>query len=195
MKLIVGLGNPGPRYESTRHNVGFRVADELAGRWKVDLGREQFHGWAGSAVVGEERVLLLKPTTFMNRSGQAVQAAGRFHRLEPADLLVISDDFALPLGRLRMRARGSAGSHNGLSDIVNRLGSEEFARLRIGIGGPVGDPARYVLERFADAEEPIVRQVVLRAADAVECWLARGVEAAMNEYNGLPDVGESEPTS
>jgi PTH1 family peptidyl-tRNA hydrolase len=161
----------------------------------VNLGREQFHGWAGSGIVGAERVLLLKPTTFMNRSGQAVLAAGRFHRLESADLLVISDDFALPLGRLRLRARGSAGSHNGLSDIVNRLGTEDFARLRIGIGGPVGDPARYVLDCFAEAEEPIMRLVVHRAADAVESWLARGVEAAMNEYNGLPDLGEPEPTS
>ena len=188
VKLIVGLGNPGQRYEATRHNVGFRVVDELSSRWGIDTSRERFHAWAGSGLVGEERVLLLKPTTFMNRSGQAVQAAGRFHRLDLASLLVVSDDFALPLGRIRVRPRGSAGSHNGLADIVNRLGTEEFARLRVGIGEAIGDPAGYVLERFSQAEEVVVRQVVSRAADAVECWLTSGAEAAMNQFNGMADV-------
>ncbi len=188
MKLIVGLGNPGPKYEATRHNVGFRVIDALADRWKIDAPREQFNAWAGSGRICEERALLLKPTTFMNRSGQAVQAAGRFHRLELADLLVISDDFALVLGRIRMRARGSAGSHNGLADIIQRLGSSDFARLRIGIGEAVGEPSRFVLGRFAPEEEIIVRQAVSRAADAVECWITSGAEAAMNRFNGMADI-------
>jgi len=192
VKLIVGLGNPGPRYEATRHNVGFRVIDELAARWGIDMGRERFHAWAGAGRVQDEAVWLLKPTTFMNRSGQALDAAGRFFRLALTDLLVVTDDFALPLGRIRFRAGGSAGGHNGLADIVNRVGTEEFARLRIGIGEAVGDPASFVLERFTARQERIVRAAVERAADAVECWMTSGSEATMNRFNGMDDIGAPE---
>ena len=135
---------------------------------------------------------LLKPTTFMNRSGQALDAAGRFFRLALTDLLVVTDDFALPLGRIRFRVRGSAGGHNGLADIVNRVGTEEFARLRIGIGEAVGDPASFVLERFTTCQERIVRAAAERAADAVECWMTSGSEATMNRFNGLDDIGAPE---
>ena len=192
MKLIVGLGNPGQRYERTRHNVGFRVVDELASRWGIGIGRERFHAWAGDGEIRNQRVLLLKPTTFMNRSGQSVLAAGRFYRSELADLLVVLDDFSLPLGRMRVRPQGSAGSHNGLSDIIERLGTGEFARLRVGIGNAVGDPAHYVLERFSEGQETVVRRAVLRAADAAECWLENGPEVAMNQFNGLADVTDSD---
>ena len=190
MKLIVGLGNPSREYEATRHNIGFRVIDEVGARWSIDLRGEKFHAWAGTGAIHGERVLLLKPTTFMNRSGRAVQAAGRFYRLELEDLLVVSDDFALPLGRLRVRTHGSAGSHKGLGDIIGRLGTEEFARLRVGIGEAIGDPARYVLARFAPEEEAIVGSLVTRAADAVECWLSRGPQEAMNPFNGMMDSAE-----
>jgi PTH1 family peptidyl-tRNA hydrolase len=190
VKVIVGLGNPGLRYAATRHNVGFRAVDELASRWDIDVSRERFHGWFGSGPVGDETVALVKPTTFMNRSGQAVLAVGRFYRIDMEDLLIVVDDFALPLGRIRLRSRGSSGGHNGLSDIIGRLGSEAFARLRIGVGEAIGDPARFVLERFSEQEESIVRRVVQRGADAVACWLESGTEAAMNRFNGMPDVAD-----
>lgn len=190
MKVIAGLGNPGQRYAATRHNAGFRAIDVLASRWGIDVGREKFHAWFGSGPVGGETVALVKPTTFMNRSGQAVLAVGRFYQIELSDLLVVLDDFALPLGRIRVRGRGSAGGHNGLSDIITRLGTDAFARLRIGVGEAIGDPARYVLERFSEQEESIVGRVVERAADAAECWLESGTEAAMNRFNGMPDVAE-----
>jgi PTH1 family peptidyl-tRNA hydrolase len=187
VKLIVGLGNPGQKYAGTRHNVGFRVIDELARRWSIDLPQEKFHAWFGRGTLAGEQVVLLKPTTFMNRSGPAVLAAGRFYRLEPTDLLVISDDLALPLGRLRLRARGGAGGHNGLQDIIDRLGSDAFARMRLGIDPPIGDPADYVLSRFSESEESIVAATCCRAADAVECWVERGTEFAMNRYNAEQD--------
>ncbi len=187
MKLIVGLGNPGSQYAGTRHNAGFRVIDELAKRWDIRTRAEKFHGWFGKGRIGDESVVLLQPITFMNRSGQAVLAVGRFYRLEVSDLLVASDDLALGLGRLRLRPGGSAGSHRGLRDIINRLGTNEFARLRIGIGSAIGDAADYVLSRFTAEEEPLVETAVSRAADAAECWLKSGVEETMNRYNGTGD--------
>jgi PTH1 family peptidyl-tRNA hydrolase len=184
VKLIVGLGNPGPRYAGTRHNVGFDVVDLLASRWGVGMQSEKFHAWFGLGETGGERVALLKPTTYMNRSGQAVFAAGKFYKLELPDILVIVDDHALPLGRLRMRKDGSAGSHNGLQDIVDRLGSENWCRLRIGIGESVGDPKDYVLSRFEEPEEAVIRVARARAADAVECWIKNGPDLAMTKFNG-----------
>lgn len=183
VKLIVGLGNPGTRYAATRHNLGFRVIDELSRRHAIDVSQEKFHAWFGSGSIGAQRAVLMKPTTFMNRSGQAVHAAGAFYRLDVADLLVISDDLALPLGKLRLRSGGSAGGQKGLGHIINRLGTDAFARLRIGIDPPVGDPVDYVLTRFSSDEQPVVEQAVQRAADAAECWLAGGVDEAMNKYN------------
>lgn len=184
MRLIVGLGNAGPQYDGTRHNVGFDVIDTLAHQWRVELNTEKFHAWFGQADVGGQKVVLLKPTTFMNRSGQAVDAAGRFYKLEFSDLLIICDDLALPVGKLRMRASGSAGSHNGLQNIIDRVGGDQWARLRIGIGERVGEGASFVLSRFSRDEEPIIDRAVLRAAKAVECWIADGVDKAMSKFNG-----------
>lgn len=183
MKLIVGLGNPGKTYEPTRHNVGFRVADLLAQRWQINMATEKFHAWFGDGTIRGERVVLLKPTTFMNRSGQAVLAAGRFYRLELPDLLVVYDDMALDLGRLRLRMTGSAGGHNGLSDVINRLGTDEVCRLRIGIGKPIGSHTQFVLTRFDAEEEATINAAVARAADAVECWVGEGPVAVMNAFN------------
>ncbi|MFH0982584.1 MAG: aminoacyl-tRNA hydrolase [Planctomycetota bacterium] len=185
MKLIVGLGNPGAKYAETRHNVGFRVIDELASRWRIDTSREKFHAWFGKGTIHGEPVVLLKPTTFMNRSGQAVLAAGRFYQLEIPDLLAVLDDLALPPGRVRLRPDGSAGSHRGLQDIIDRLGTDAFARLRMGIGGAAGDAVDYVLSPFTAEEAALVPRVVALAADAVECWVTRGSEETMNRYNGL----------
>jgi len=184
VKLIVGLGNPGQQYARTRHNAGYEVVDCLAERWGISLAGEKFHAWCGDGVIGGQRVILLKPLTFVNRSGQSVMAAGRFYRLALDDLLVISDDVALPLGRLRMRVRGSAGGHNGLRDIVDRLGSEEFCRLRLGVGPVIGDMVRFVLHRFDKSDAPVVRQMVEQAADAVESWVQHGPDATMTRFNG-----------
>lgn len=186
MKLIVGLGNAGPDYVGTRHNVGFEVVDVLAGRWGVSVAAEKFHGWFGQGEVGGERVALLKPTTLMNRSGQAVVAAGRFYKLELADLLVIADDLALPVGKLRMRASGSAGSHKGLQDIIDRVADDEWCRLRIGIGESFGDAAAYVLGRFDKAERDLMDRATQKAADAVECWIEKGPELTMTRFNAEP---------
>ena len=186
MKLIVGLGNPGPAYTGTRHNVGFDVADALASRNGIALRGEKFHGWFALVGSGEQRFALLKPATYMNRSGRAVLAAVTFYKLEPADLLVVSDDMALPVGRLRMRIGGSSGGHNGLQDIIDRLGTDAWCRLRIGIGGPIGDPADYVLSRFSTEEADVARNATVRAADAVECWMEHGPELTMTRYNGDP---------
>ena len=188
MKLIVGLGNPGPKYVATRHNVGFEVVDLLAARWRIDLSREKFHGWFGDGAIHDERVALLKPTTFMNRSGQAVLAAVAFYALELLDVMVVGDDLALPCGRIRLRRAGSAGGHNGLLNIVERLGSDEFPRLRLGIDAAWGDAAQYVLTAFGKDEEPVIRQGVENAANAVEHWVQNGIEKTMNRFNAKEEV-------
>jgi PTH1 family peptidyl-tRNA hydrolase len=188
VKLIVGLGNPGPRYARTRHNVGVRVLEALAARAGVELGARRFDGRFAEGTLAGEPVGLLAPETFMNRSGEAVaQALSGLPVAEPArDLLVVFDDADLPLGRLRLRARGSSGGHNGLSDVLATLASEELPRLRFGIGRP-SEPkgtVDFVLEPFAPAEETLLALAVPRAADAVECFVREGIAAAMNRFNG-----------
>jgi len=160
----------------------------LAGRWRISLAAEKFHGWFGQGDVGSERIALLKPMTLMNRSGKAVVAAGRFYKLELADLLVIADDLALPVGRLRMRAGGSSGSHKGLQDIIDRVSDDDWCRLRIGIGAALGDAAGYVLSRFDKTEHEIINRAIQRAADAVECWVEKGPELTMTRFNADPPV-------
>lgn len=189
MRLIVGLGNPGSKYAGTRHNVGFEVVDLLGARWAIGLKAEKFSAWFGSGEIRGERVALLKPTTFMNRSGRATAAAGRFYKLMLTDLLVVVDDLALPLGRLRLRESGSAGGHNGLQDIIDRVGGDAWCRLRVGIGEAVGSTTTHVLHRFAGAEQETIRRATERAADAVECWIAEGPGPTMTRFNGdLPVV-------
>jgi peptidyl-tRNA hydrolase, PTH1 family len=184
MKLVVGLGNPGSRYEDTRHNLGYRAVDVLAGRWRLDVTRQKFNGLVGDGTVAGQRTMLLKPLTFMNLSGQAVQAAMAFHKLPLEELLVVSDDLDLPTGTLRVRASGSSGGHRGLESIIQLLGSEAFARVRIGIGRSVREDAvSHVLSGFSPDEAAMVDAAIGRAADAVECWLAEGVAAAMNRFN------------
>ena len=190
MRLVAGLGNPGPRYAETRHNIGYVVLDELARRWATAITRfdRDFEAVLGEATACGQRVLLLKPTTFMNLSGRSVAAALRFYKLTPADLLVIHDDLDLPVGQLRVRATGSAGGHNGMSDVLRHLATDEFARIRIGIGRV--DPraaVEYVLSRFEPDERPAIVEAVGRAADAAECWLRAGTSAAMNQFNRRPE--------
>ncbi len=185
MKLVVGLGNPGRKYEATRHNIGFAVVAVVGRRWGAGPVRSAFRGETADVQIDAERVLLLCPHTYMNRSGQSVLAARDFYKLQNQDLLVVCDDFNLPLGRLRARARGSAGGQRGLEDIIRVLGSEEFCRLRVGIGPPPAgwDPADYVLSRFREEEREEVELAVQRAADAVEVWVTEGIDACMNRFN------------
>jgi PTH1 family peptidyl-tRNA hydrolase len=182
MKAIVGLGNPGPEYAGTRHNVGFVVVDEVARRWDVRL--KAWKGIARLAMVSSRGALLAEPQTFMNASGDAVARLLAFHRVDPAEVLVVVDDVQLPLGRLRLRREGSAGGHNGLKSIIQQIGTG-FPRLRIGIGrgDPLWDLADHVLAPFRPDERAAMEQALTRAADAVETFVDEGIGAAMNRFN------------
>jgi PTH1 family peptidyl-tRNA hydrolase len=185
MKAIVGLGNPGRQYAGTRHNVGFEVVDELARRWNVSL--RPWKTVAEVATVAGRGAVLAEPQTFMNASGEAVSRIAAFHKIDPADILIVVDEVQLPLGRLRLRRSGSAGGHNGLKSIVQHIGAG-FPRLRIGVGrgDPQWDLADHVLSRFAADEREAVADAVQRAADAVEVFVGEGIEAAMNRFNSSP---------
>jgi PTH1 family peptidyl-tRNA hydrolase len=185
MKLIVGLGNPGGKYKDTRHNVGFEVAAVLARRFGKSSPREKFQGETVEAAIAGQKVLLLTPLTYMNASGGSVLAARDFYKIENSDILVICDDFALPLAKLRLRVKGSSGGQKGLADILRRLGTEEIPRLRIGIGIPPAgrDAAVYVLSRFKPEEQPPMADAIQRAADAAATWVEAGLATAMNKYN------------
>jgi PTH1 family peptidyl-tRNA hydrolase len=195
VKLIVGLGNPGPEYRDTRHNVGFMVADALVERWRAaDQWREKFGALQVKTVVGAEPVLVAKPLTFMNLSGRAVAALAGFYQIDPADVFIVTDDAALPLGRLRARREGGAGGHNGLRSVIEHLATPAFPRMRVGVGR--GDDRRdladHVLGRFEPAERDTVSAAVLRAADASEMFVSDGIERVMNAFNAaepLPPEG------
>src|SRR5687767_9440184 len=184
MKLIVGLGNPGRAYRDTRHNVGFLVVDEIARRHQLSLsmGPSQVPETFVAKRFGADPLLVAKPLTFMNRSGDAVAALARYYDIGAADLIVVVDEIALPFGRLRARARGSAGGHNGLKSIIERLGTTEFARLRLGVGR--GDQRRdladHVLARFERGEQADLEALITRAADAAEMFAAEGISNVMN---------------
>ena len=185
MKLVVGLGNPERKYHGTRHNIGFEVLAELARRHASGKVKTKFHGEIVEASVAGEKITLLSPLTYMNRSGSSVVEAVRFFKVELPELLVICDDFNLPLAKLRFRPRGSAGGQKGIGDIIQRLGTEEFGRLRIGIGEPPPrwDAADYVLSKFKKEEIPEMEEAVRRAADAVAVWVDQGIDACMNQFN------------
>jgi PTH1 family peptidyl-tRNA hydrolase len=188
MKLVVGLGNPGRKYAETRHNIGWMVLAELKQRYGKTQPKEKFHGELVEAEVGGEQVLLLAPHTFMNRSGQSVLAARDFYKLSEDELLIVCDDFSLPLTKLRIRPGGSSGGQKGLADIVCRLGHDQFSRLRMGIG-PVPenwDPAGFVLGKFAKEEREDVSALVTAACEAVTVWTLEGMDACMNQFNGDP---------
>jgi len=187
--LIVGLGNPGIKYAFTRHNVGFWVVDELSSRGKARFREARCRSYIAQASLADKKIILAKPLTFMNRSGRAVAALLEYFSLEQDRLLVIYDDLDLPLGRIRLRRGGGSGGHKGMASVITFLQSENIARLRLGIGRPQGFGESlsydkdYVLSTFSPAEEKIVLEAVLRAADAVEIFLGRGLEEAMNKYN------------
>src|SRR3954471_11423126 len=191
MKVIVGLGNPGPKYAGTRHNVGFDVIDYLAAAPGVAPFRERFEAFVAELKEGGEAVLLVKPLTFMNLSGRAVRQVIDFYKVPVENLLVVSDDFNLPLGKLRVRAKGSHGGQNGLRSIQEQLGTDAYPRLRIGVGPPApGDAVDHVLSRFKPAERKAVEDAVAAAAAAVLVWLRQGIAACMNAANGPEDGKE-----
>lgn len=184
--LVVGLGNPGREYEHTRHNVGFLVLDELAERKQIPIQRLKYRALTNTAQFGPARALLMKPITYMNLSGEAVGEAARFFKLPPEQVLVISDDTDLPVGKLRLRRKGSAGGHNGLKSIISHLGTDQFPRIKIGVGGKPHadyDMADWVLGRFPGPDQAIINETIKRAADAVELFLTKGMDEAMSQYN------------
>ena len=184
--LVVGLGNPGPKYDWTRHNMGFLVIDALADRLDVPVQRLRFRALTNTAVLGGRSVLLMNPTTYGNLSGESVGEAARFYKIPPDHVLVISDDVALAQGRLRIRRSGSAGGHNGLKNIIAHLGTDAFPRVRVGVGDkphPDSDMADWVLAKCTGQDRKDLEAAIARAADAVTCLLEQGVDAAMSRYN------------
>ena len=185
--LLVGLGNPGDQYEHTRHNVGFLVADELAERSHVPVQRLKFRALTNTVTIGDRKVLLMKPVTYMNLSGEAVHEAAAFYKIPPERVLVISDEVSLAPGKIRVRRSGSAGGHNGLKNIIAHLGTDQFPRIRLGVGQkphPDYDMADWVLGKFQGEDKKAVEAAVKKAADAAECLIREGVDKAMNQYNG-----------
>jgi PTH1 family peptidyl-tRNA hydrolase len=185
VRLIVGLGNPGSEYKGTRHNVGFEVVDSLASEWGVAWQHSKSWRalWAKS-----EKVILVKPASYMNRSGEPLAAVANFYKVAPSEILVVLDDMALELGRLRVRTEGGTGGHNGLESIILQFGTEAIPRLRIGIGAaPMEDSVNYVLGRFFEEERPLVEKTVVRASAAVKCAIDKGVLSAMNLFNKNPE--------
>ena len=185
--LLVGLGNPGDQYENTRHNVGFMVIEELADRANVPVQKLKYRALTNTATVGGQKVLIMKPITYMNLSGEAVRQAVDFYKVPADHVLVISDDTALAVGRLRIRKGGSAGGHNGLKNIIQHLGTDQFPRLRLGVGEkphPDYDLADWVLGKFQGEDKKAIDAAVKKAADAVECILSQGLDKGMNKFNG-----------
>ena len=186
IRLVAGLGNPGPEYERTRHNIGFIVLDRLAADWRLQWERSA--KW-GAYWVRAEQAILVKPMTYMNRSGMPLQAVSQFYKIEPQETLAVLDDMDLPLGRLRLRPDGGTAGHNGLDSIISTLGTDQIPRLRIGIGAAPGAGAiDWVLGRFFEEERPIVEKTVARAVEAVKWAIDKGVVSAMNTFNKIPEA-------
>jgi PTH1 family peptidyl-tRNA hydrolase len=188
-RIVIGIGNPGVDYEGTRHNIGFRVCDELASRGKVSFSKAPYPAKVAEVQVKNAILSLVKPLTYVNLTGELVGPLKSQHgELDPETLMVVVDDADLPLGRIRIRAKGSSGGHNGLKSIIEHLGGDNFPRLRVGIGRQSGAPLReHVLSPFDKAEQPVVDEVTRRAADAVTCWALSGITVCMNQFNREPE--------
>lgn len=184
MFLIVGLGNPGREYENTRHNIGFAAIDIIAEKYNIDVNRTKFKGEYGEGFINGNKVILLKPYTFMNLSGESVREAIDFYKLTE-EVLIIYDDISLEVGRLRIREKGSAGGHNGIKSIINHIGTDVFTRIKIGVGAPKGDLVNHVLGKFSKEEVNILKQTLDVVAKATEDIIANGAKDAMNKFNGF----------
>ncbi|MDD6213813.1 MAG: aminoacyl-tRNA hydrolase [Firmicutes bacterium] len=185
MYLVAGLGNPGIEYYMTRHNIGFEVIDYIADQYKVKINKLKFKGLFGEINIGGEKVYLLKPQTYMNLSGESVREFSSFYKISTEDIIIISDDINLEAGRIRIRAKGSAGGHNGLKSIIYQLGSDCFPRIRMGVGTPGKECnlADFVLGKFTKDEIPVLEDAIIRAKKAVEEIILRSIDSAMNKYN------------
>ena len=185
MFLIVGLGNPGSQYEDTRHNIGFKVVDNIAKEYNIEINRQKFKGMCGEGFINGEKVILLKPTTYMNLSGESVREVVDFYKLSNEDILVIYDDISLDVGRLRIREKGSAGGHNGIKSIIAHLGTDVFPRIKVGVGQPNVDLVNYVLGKFTKEEMEVLSESIDASTKAAKEIIGIDVKTAMNIYNGF----------
>lgn len=185
MFLIVGLGNPGNQYEDTRHNIGFKVVDNIAKEYNIEINRQKFKGMCGEGFINGEKVILLKPTTYMNLSGESVREIVDFYKLSNEDVLVIYDDISLDVGRLRIREKGSAGGHNGIKSIIAHLGTDIFPRIKVGVGQPDVDLVNYVLGKFTKEEMEVLSESIDASTKAAKEIISSDVKTAMNIYNGF----------
>lgn len=185
MFLIVGLGNPGSQYEDTRHNIGFKVVDNIAKEYNIEINRQKFKGMCGEGFINGEKVILLKPTTYMNLSGESIREVVDFYKLSNYDVLVIYDDISLDVGRLRIREKGSAGGHNGIKSIIAHLGTDIFPRIKVGVGQPNVDLVNYVLGKFTKEEMEVLNESIDASTKAAKEIISNDVKTAMNIYNGF----------
>lgn len=185
MFLIVGLGNPGKEYDGTRHNIGFAAVDYIADKYNIELNRIKFKGIFGEGMINGKKVILLKPTTYMNLSGESIREVVNFYKISNEEIIVIYDDISLEVGRLRIREKGSHGGHNGIKSIIANLSSDVFPRVKIGVGGPKGDLVSHVLGKFSNSEIEILRESIMATSEAVTTILSKGTKEAMNKFNGF----------
>lgn len=185
MFLIVGLGNIGIKYQHTRHNIGFDALDLISNKYNISINREKFKGTYGEGMIADNKVILLKPSTYMNLSGESVAEAVNFYKIENSHIIIIYDDINLEVGKIRIRKHGSAGGHNGIKNIIANLGTDIFSRIRIGTGQPKEDLVSYVLGKFDKNERNDIEKVLQISPDVLECLISCGVEEAMNKFNGL----------
>ena len=185
MFLVVGLGNPGREYEDTRHNIGFKVVDNIAKEYNIEINRQKFKGTYGEGFIDGEKVILLKPTTYMNLSGESVREVVDYYNLDNEDVLVIYDDISLEIGTLRIREKGSAGGHNGIKSIISHLGSEVFPRIKVGVGQPAGDLVKHVLGKFTKEETDILSESVNVSTKAAKEIIKTDAKTAMSQFNGF----------
>ncbi len=185
MFLVVGLGNIGRQYEHTRHNVGFDVIDLISDKYNISMNREKFKGVYGEGIISYEKVILLKPSTYMNLSGESVREIVNFYKISNENIIVVYDDISLDIGRLRIRTQGSAGGHNGIKSIISNLGTDAFPRVKVGIGQPKEQLVSHVLGKFSTEDREKIKEVFETIVDAIECIISKGMAEAMNKYNGF----------
>ena len=191
MYIIAGLGNPGKEYETTRHNIGFETIDYLSDKYNVRVNKLKFKSLYGETNIGGEKVFLVKPQTFMNLSGEAIREFSAFYKVPAENIIIINDDISLAVGKMRIRRKGSAGGHNGLKSIIYQLNTDNFPRIKIGVGAPENkdyDLANYVLGRFSKDEISVLEDIIIKASEAIEEIIKRGIDSAMNKYNHSADV-------